>query len=144
MEDKREMLQGQRGMTLIEVLAVVVLIGLISVVVVRNVFSKGEAAKAQLNLVKMEKVKSYLGQFRLQYNRSPSRLEELLNGPSGQGSGESQPFVALAEKDELDDIWGFPLLYQTEGDGRSFVLKSLGSDGVAGGDGPKQDVSVRP
>ncbi len=134
---------NEKGMTLVEVLAVIVLIALIMGVVAKGVIGKGDAAKAKLNEVKMEKVKSSLAQFRLEYNIYPSRLENLVTaGPEVKDSGK--PFIATADPDDLKDIWGFPLLYKMENDGRSYSLTTLGSDGVEGGEGSKQDVTVRP
>ncbi|HQH28401.1 MAG TPA: type II secretion system protein GspG, partial [Oligoflexia bacterium] len=55
-----------------------------------------------------------------------------------------QIFMPLAEEEELKDVWGAPYVYKSDNDGRTYGLKSLGSDGTEGGDGPKQDVTVRP
>lgn len=128
-------------MTLVEVLAVIVLIGLIMAVVAKGVVGKGDAAKAKLNEVKMEKVKQALAQYRLEYNSYPEQLINLAK-PSGDNSGKL--FVALAEADDLKDIWGFDYIYKPENEGRSYTLSTLGSDGVPGGEGAKQDVTMRP
>lgn len=130
-----------RGMTLVEVLAVIVLIGLIMAVVAKGVVGKGDAAKAKLNEVKMEKVKQALAQYRLEYNTYPEALGNL-SKPSGEQGGKL--FVPLAEEDDLKDVWGFNYIYKTENDGRSFTLSTLGSDGVPGGEGAKQDLTMRP
>ena len=130
-------------MTLIEVLAVVVLITLIMVTVSKTVFSKSNAAKAQLNVTKMNTLKGYLGQYRLQFNSYPGALNNLVHGaPELKNSG--QIFTPLADDQDLIDVFGVPFQYQAENNGRSFVLKTLGADGVAGGDGANQDVEVRP
>lgn len=136
-------LRAESGMTLIEILVVIVLISLIAVVVGRNVISQGDAAKAELNVVKMEKLKNLLGQYRLKYNTYPSKLEDLVKASSDiQKSGKI--FVSLADEDDLADVWGFPFVYKSENNGRSYSITSLGSDGVEGGEGAKQDVTLRP
>ncbi len=56
------------GMTLIEVIAVIVLITLIAVAVGKNVFKTASAGKAKLNVTQMNTLKGYLGQYKLQYN----------------------------------------------------------------------------
>ncbi len=135
--------QTEAGLTLVELLVVIVLISLIAVVVGKNVIGQGAAAKAELNVVKMEKLKNLLGQYRLKYNSYPSKLGDLIKGGDDvQKSGKI--FVPLASEDELNDVWNFPYIYRTEGDGRSFVLSSLGEDGIEGGEGAKQDVSMKP
>ncbi|MCB0325674.1 MAG: type II secretion system protein GspG [Bdellovibrionales bacterium] len=135
--------EGERGMTLVELLVVIVLISLIAVVVGKNVIGQGDAAKAELNVVKMEKLKNLLGQYRLKFNSYPGALQELIK-PSADTQKSGQLFVALAEEGDLNDVWGFPYIYKTENNGRSFTLSSLGADGIEGGDGAKQDVTVRP
>lgn len=138
---KSTILKSESGLTLVELLVVIVLISLIAVVVGKNVIGSGEAAKAELNVVKMEKVKNLLGQYRLKYNKFPSSLEGLVK--SGEDSGKSgKPFFALASEEDLSDVWNFPFSYKVENGGRSFSLSSLGSDGIDGGEGAKQDVTV--
>lgn len=136
-------MRNSKGMTLVELLAVIVLIGLIMAVVAKGIFSKSDAAKAKLNVVKMEKLKESIEQYRFEYNSYPSSLQDLIH-PSGDVRDSGKVFVALAGADDLKDIWGFDYIYRAESDGRSFSLTSYGSDGVAGGDGPKQDVTLRP
>ncbi len=133
----------ERGMTLIEILVVIVLISLIAVVVGKNVIGQGDAAKAELNVVKMEKLKNLLGQYRLKFNTYPSSLEGLVK-PSAEVEKSGKIFVALAGEDDLLDVWGFPFVYKSESNGRSYSITTLGSDGVSGGEGAKQDVTIRP
>jgi general secretion pathway protein G len=136
-------LKNNKGMTLVEILAVILLIGLIMTVVVKGVMGKSDSAKANLNTIKMEKVKQYLSQYRLQYNSYPSSLDGLVHA-SGDVQKSGQVFISLAEEDELTDVWGNPLLYKSENNGRSYSLTSLGSDGVQGGDGANTDITLRP
>ena len=118
-------------MTLVEVLAVVVLLGIIGSVVISGIFGKAEKAKAKTNLLKMEKIRADLNRFRLENNTYPSSLEELVR------SGD------MDEKD-TKDVWNTPYSYRVEGNGRSYVLTTLGADGQTGGDGAKADVQVTP
>ncbi len=136
-------LESERGMTLVELLVVIVLISLIAVVVGKNVIGQGESAKAELNVVKMEKLKNLLGQYRLKYNSYPTALTDLIKANAEVGKS-GKLFVALAEDSDLKDIWSFPYIYKTESGGRNFTLTTLGSDGVEGGDGASQDVTIRP
>lgn len=140
---QRETGSGERGMTLVEVIAVVVLLALIWVVVGRSVFGQSDAAKAQLNLVKMNNLKQYLGQYRLQYNTYPPKLEDLVHG-NAETKKPGTVFTPLATAEDLEDIWKTPYIYIPENNNRSYVLKSLGSDSLEGGDGSKSDVEVRP
>lgn len=133
----------QSGMTLIEVIAVIVLITLIMVTVGNRVFTSSSAAKAKLNVAKMNTLKGYLGQYRLQYNVYPSKLENLLK-PSAETKQAGDIFTPLAQESDMTDIYKNNYIYTPENNGRSYRLKSLGEDGVEGGDGPNQDVEVSP
>ncbi len=136
-------LQNEKGLTLVELLVVVTLIGLIAVVVASNVFSKGEAAKAELNLTRMNSLKQEISRYRLTYNSYPTAIQDLIRANS-QVKATGRPFTAILKEDELKDMWGNPYEYKLENSGRSYVLTSFGSDGIQGGEGANQDVSVRP
>lgn len=134
---------GERGMTLVEVIAVIVLITLISLVVGRSVFSASSGAKAKLNVTKMENLRQALGQYRLQFNTYPSKLEDLVKAsPEARASG--QLFTPFAAEDDLKDIWGADYLYTADRSGRTYSLKSLGADGAEGGEGENQDIVKQP
>ena len=130
-------------MTLVEVIAVVVLLALLYVVVGKNVFGQSNAAKAKLNDVKMNNLRNVLQQYKLEQNTFPPRLEDLVTANS-EVKKSGAVFTPLAEEGDLKDIWGGPYVYIQENSGRSFLLKSLGADGVEGGDGVNQDVEKRP
>lgn len=139
-----QLIKNSRGMTLVEILAVIVLLTLVVGVVVRGVFGRADAAKAKLNQTKMETiVKSALSQYRLEYNSYPDKLEDLRT-PSAKIKKAGKVFSPLIDEDGLLDIFGYPFIYKAENNGRSYSLTSLGADGVAGGDGVDQDVTITP
>lgn len=131
------------GMTLVELLVVIVILGLMMGVLARGLFQQGDAAKAKLNQAAALKLQQKIEQYRLEYNVYPSQLEDLLH-PSDQVKGGGEVFVPLATEDELKDVWNFPFVYRSENNGRSYTLKSLGSDGIEGGEGANADFTVRP
>ena len=91
----------------------------------------------------MNTLKGYLGQYKLQYNSYPTKLEDLVKaGADVKKSGEL--FTPFCDESSLKDVWQVPYLYLPENSGRSYVLKSLGEDGLEGGEGANQDVEVRP
>lgn len=136
-------LRSERGMTLIEILAVVVLLGLILTVVARGIMGKSEAAQAQLNVVKMNKLKQSIGQYRLEFGKYPTRLDDMLK-PTSEIQKAGKLFVPLVEDEDLKDLWGFDFIYRSEENGRSYSLTSYGANGVQGGDGPDQDITLTP
>ncbi|MCB0358730.1 MAG: type II secretion system protein GspG [Bdellovibrionales bacterium] len=128
---------------MIEIIVVIVLISLVFGVVARGVFSKGEEAKAKLNLARMEKVKSALNQYRFEYGTYPASLQDLVR-PSGDVQKSGKLFVKLVDEDELRDLFGSDFIYKSENDNRSYTLTTLGADGKTGGEGADQDVTMRP
>ncbi len=133
----------EEGMTLVEIIAVIVLIGLIMGVVAPRIFGQGEAAKAQLNMVRMETIRQALNNYRLQFNKYPNSLQDLVK-PSAEVKSSGKLFTPLLQEKDLEDMWGTPYTYQPKNSNRSYSLGTLGSDGVIGGEGPKQDVTMQP
>jgi general secretion pathway protein G len=138
-----KILGDESGLTLVELLVVVVLLGMIFTVIGSSVFSKGEAAKAELNLSRMQSLKQEISRYRLTFNSYPRGLQDLIK-PNADVQRSGRLFSAIVKEEELVDLWGNPYLFRLENDGRSYSLTSYGSDGVPGGEGPGQDVSVRP
>ncbi len=139
----RSVLSSNRGMTLIEIIVVIILISLVFGVVAKGVIGKGDEAKARLNTVRMEKVKNAIEQYRFEFNTYPSSLQDLMS-PNADVQKSGKFFQALISDEELSDVFGYPFVYKTENNGRSYSLTSLGSDGIPGGEGSKQDVTMRP
>jgi general secretion pathway protein G len=133
----------EKGMTLVEIIAVIVLIGLIMGVVAPRIFGQGEAAKAQLNMVRMETIRQALSNYRLQFNKYPDSLQDLVK-PSADVKASGKLFTPMVQEKDLEDMWGAPYVYQAKNSNRSYALTTLGSDGVQGGEGPKQDVTMTP
>jgi general secretion pathway protein G len=71
-------------------------------------------------------VGAMLEQYRVDVGEYPAGLEQLLvSGPKRLG-----PY---AKEGHLRDPWGRSLYYRVENNGRSFVLFTLGKDGLIGG-----------
>lgn len=105
----------QRGMTLLEILVVLAIIGLVLTFLTKSIFSMGDSAKASLSKTKLEAIKGPLYLYQLQNNTLPQDLRSL---------------TAV----DTEDAWGKPIQYRVLDGGRSYELKSLGSDGREGGD----------
>jgi general secretion pathway protein G len=135
--------KSERGMTLVELLVVIVIIGLMMAVLSKGLFAQKDKAQAQLNQTAMNKLQEVIEQYRLEFNTYPSALEDLVR-PSGEVQQSGKPFFPLTAADALKDVWGNPFIYRAENNNRSYSLTSLGSDGIEGGDGAKQDITLRP
>ncbi|CBV42661.1 type II secretion system major pseudopilin GspG [Halomonas elongata] len=126
----------QSGFTLLEMLAVIVLLGVIATIVVRQVggnVDKGKygAGKAQLASLSM-KIESYA----LDMGAPPANLDQLLHAPEGN----AQWMGPYAKASDLRDPFGHAFGYRFPGEHGSFDLIFYGQDGAPGGEGFSADV----
>lgn len=136
MPSKQRFNARQAGFTLLEMLAVIVLLGIVATIVVRQVggnVDKGKygAGKAQLASLSM-KVESYA----LDVGAPPATLEQLLKKPANARRWAG-PY---AKPSDLVDPFGHGFAYHFPGSHASFDLIFLGQDGAVGGEGYKADV----
>ncbi|MCD5980616.1 type II secretion system major pseudopilin GspG [Pseudomonas quasicaspiana] len=126
----------QNGFTLLEMLAVIVLLGIVATIVVRQVggnVDKGKygAGKAQLASLSM-KIESYA----LDVGSPPKTLQQLVE-KSGNASGWAGPY---AKPSDLKDPFGHAFGYRFPGQHGTFDLIFFGQDGQAGGEGYSADL----
>jgi general secretion pathway protein G len=124
------------GFTLLEMLAVIVLIGIIGAIVVTQVgknMDKGKygAGKAQL-ITLGQKIENYA----LDNGTPPARLDDLVTKPAN-GENWLGPY---AKASDLKDPWRHDFGYQYPGEHGSYDLIFYGQDGKPGGDGFSKDV----
>ncbi|WMN14848.1 type II secretion system major pseudopilin GspG [Pseudomonas piscis] len=136
MKTARSLPKRQRGLTLLEMLAVIVLLGVVATIVVRQVggnVDKGKygAGKAQLASLSM-KIESYA----LDVGSPPRTLDALLARPANAASW-SGPY---AKASDLKDPFGHAFGYRAPGQYGSFDLIFYGQDGQPGGDGYSKDL----
>ena len=123
------------GFTLVELLAVVLIISLLAAFVVPRVFKR--MAKS-----KMSFVEGSLGQFYMDCGRFPDEtegLQALLEAPADL---EEKWAGAYIKRSQLIDPWDNPYIYVAEGlvNMGSYDLISYGADGVEGGEGDDADI----
>ncbi|SQF99218.1 general secretion pathway protein G [Paucimonas lemoignei] len=126
----------QNGFTLLEMLAVIVLLGIVATIVVRQVggnVDKGKygAGKAQLASLSM-KIESYA----LDVGAPPKTLQQLVE-KSGNAGGWAGPY---AKPSDLKDPFGHAFGYRFPGQHGTFDLIFFGQDGQAGGEGYSADL----
>jgi general secretion pathway protein G len=121
----------KKGFTLIELLIVVALIGILAAVVAMNVGGNTDPPKWNLSRTLLLKLKGHVELFKLEQNRYPEALDEL---------------VARRYLDEVPrDGWGREFVYRVPGQRRApFDLICFGADGVPGGAGPDEDIWSHP
>ncbi len=120
------------GLTLVEVLAVVVILGLIAATLTLSFRGQVGTAKRQLAKTGIGVVANAVETFALETGRVPT-MEEGLDILTRPTPGRSDPFI---KPDKLRDPWGSRYLYITPGPTGapgSYQVISLGSDRATGG-----------
>lgn len=126
----------QRGMSLIEIIIVIVLIGAVLTFVGSRVLGGADRAKANLGKSQVQTLAGKVEQFQMDTGRLPTSLDELVTAP-GNASGWLGPY---AKEAELKDPWGNVVEYRTPGESGAFDLIVLGKDGKIGGSSYDSDI----
>lgn len=116
----------QAGMTIIEILIVIALIGTIMTIVMTNVLQKSDEAKVDLARIAASQLENALRLYKLNNNRYPTTeetLQALLVAPAGAKNWRG-PYT---EPDKLKDPWGNDFGYESTGS-KSFKIRSPGQD----------------
>jgi general secretion pathway protein G len=131
----------QRGMTLIEILVVLVLIGIVLGIVGGNFIGKGEKAKADAAKIEISQISQTLDLYKLEVGRYPSSqegLQALISAPAGVANWNG-PYWKKSTLPK--DPWGNEYKYLAPGSKGPYDIISLGADGKEGGEGPDKDIS---
>jgi general secretion pathway protein G len=141
MSPKRTRRARERGMTLIEILVVLVLLAVIMSVVAGNYLGRGEKAKADAAKIEIGQIGQTLDLYKLEVGRYPTTqegLQALISAPSGV-SNWNGPY--WKKQSVPKDPWGNEYKYTSPGANAPYEILSYGADGKEGGEGPNKDIS---
>ena len=132
------------GFTLIEIMAVVIIMGLLMGLVGVTVFDQVQKARVMTARAQIAQIESALEFFRMDNSRYPTTeqgLEALIRKPSS-GARDYPPGGYLKKRNALDDPWDERFLYESPGqhNPHTFDLWSQGADGNPGGEGTGADI----
>jgi len=132
---------GIRGMTLIEILVVLTLIGIVMGIVGGNYLGQGEKAKAKAAKIEIEQIGQTLDLFRLEVGRYPTTqegLQALITAPTGVTNWNG-PYWKKSTLPK--DPWTNEYKYASPGQHGAYDLWSYGADGKEGGEGTDKDIT---
>ena len=131
---------NNRGFTLIEILAVLIILGLLAALIVPNSIGRVDESKIQTTKLQMKAIKNALEQYKLDNGFYPTTAQGLR---------------ALVEKPDIPpipnnwhrymekvpkDAWGHDFIYISPApNGKPYDLKSKGPDGI---EGTKDDIDI--
>lgn len=139
-----ECLKNQAGMTLIEIMVVVAIIGSIAALVTVNVLDYLDESKVETTKIQISNVESALEQYKRRHGSYPSTeqgLDALVNKPTVGKVPDNYPSDGYL-KAVPQDGWGNDFVYYSPGvSGHKIEIISYGADGEEGGDEMDADLT---
>jgi len=125
----------QRGMTLIEIMVVVIIIGLIGTAVAVNVMGRLGEAKVSTAKSDIAKIADAIDQYKMMRNDYPTgeqALDVLIR----------EKFLKANKDGKIKDPWGREYIYLYPGQvhADAYDVKSYGADGAPGGEAENADL----
>jgi general secretion pathway protein G len=133
-------LANERGLTLIEIMVVLLIIGGLAATLGKSVYDNLTNANVKQTRLRFGEVSKALEMYNGDCGGLPTTeqgLAVLLTDPGKDVCANWGP-APYSKKKVLEDAWGKQFLY--ESDGTAFVLKSLGKDKKDGGSGEAKDL----
>ena len=132
--------RAERGMTLIEILVVLVLIAIVMGIVGGNFIGQGEEAKRKAAAIEIGQIGQALDLYKLEIGRYPTTqegLQSLITAPTGTANWNG-PYWKKATLPK--DPWTNEYKYTSPGAKGAYDIISFGADGKEGGEGPAKDI----
>lgn len=137
-------LKKRRGMSMIELLMVLVIMGSIIAILITSLTKTQGRAEGKLNKLKMQmdwaKINTALLEYQRTFGSYPDAntgLEALVTPPATEDGQTPSPFI---DRDSVLDQWKKPYHFELTDSG--FKVLSLGADGAVGGEGINADVDL--
>ena len=125
----------QKGMTLIEIMIVLIIIGGLASVLAPNVMRQLRRGNIDTAKIQIREVGKQLDLFYGDCGFYPNDLQALLEAPDGCPSWGPEPYMKKLPKDP----WNSDYRYRLEGG--EYILTSEGADRRPGGTGADKDIS---
>lgn len=123
MPARRRPRKGQRGLTLIEILVVVTILGIIASMVGITVANQLEDAKIQTTRTQIADIAKALDLFKIKFSKYPQSLNDLVTPPEGK-----KPIMESIPKDAWDNDYVY--IFPGQHNPGKFDIQSKGPDGV--------------
>ena len=136
--------RARKGFTMVELMAMLIIIGLLATLVVTKVATKIDQARVTTTKANLKILHSAVNQFKMDTGRFPTEetgLMELIEQPTDIDVGNWEPGGYLETTELPKDGWGNDFYYQLYPEsGKPFVIISYGADGEEGGESYDADL----
>lgn len=133
----------REGFTLVEIMAVVIIIGLLATIAAVNFLGQTDKARVITTRANLKMLAGAVAQFKMDTGRYPTEeegLKALVEQPSDVKN--YQPGGYLDSTTVPKDAWGNDFIYILYPEsGKPFEIISYGADGQEGGEGYNADIS---
>jgi general secretion pathway protein G len=132
----------RKGFTMVELMAVLIILGLLAAVVVRNFVGQTDRARVTTTKANLKLLHMAVNQFKMDTGRFPTEeegLSILIEAPSDVENWQPTGYLETTEIPK--DGWGNDFIFELYPEsGKPFVIKSLGADGEEGGENYDADL----
>ncbi len=145
-KDMRNLAAGsQKGMSLVEILIALTLMGIAGTFVAGKVYERLEDGQIQSAKIQMKSLADRVKEFRRDcayYPTSDQGLEALIDKPTGGRECKKYASGGYIDGGKIPkDPWDYDFIY--ESDGKTFDIKTLGADNAEGGERADADISLK-
>lgn len=128
-------IKNSKGMTLIEIMIVLAIIGSLMAVLLPGITSRLDKSRVSETKIAMGQITNQLNMYYTDCGKFPTSLEGLSKADADCSNWGPEPYMKTLPKDG----WKQDFVYEI--DGNNYILKSLGSDKREGGDGYAKDIT---
>jgi general secretion pathway protein G len=129
-----------KGMTLLELVVVIVLIGGLLAVLSNRLIGSKSRAEYKLAQTQISGLSQKIEQYQVDLGDYPKTLDALVSAPETADNW----LGPYAKPVEFKDPWGTNISYKPDDESGTYVLISLGADRKPGGEGVDKDIRVSP
>jgi len=132
----------RKGFTMVELMAMLIIIGLLATLVVTKVAEQIDKARVVTTKANLKSLHNKVNEFKMDTSRYPTEEEGLMALIEQPSDVENYPSGGYLETTEIPkDAWGREFYYERFPEsGKEFVIISWGSDGEEGGEGYDGDL----
>lgn len=134
--------RARAGFTMVELMAVLIILGLLFAVVVQNFVGHTDRARVITTRTSLKSLHQSVNQFKMDTGRYPTEDEGLTALIEQPTDITNWPAGGYLETTTIPlDAWGHDFIFELSPEsGKPFVIKSLGADGEEGGEGYDADL----